>query len=241
MQIQISEDITSEQDITIIKLLEVCYPFEIDVKEIRRKFGICEDGAERIYCNDLSNEKPVVKEALRSIEETYEKLLENKKLHVELTSLCNKYNLDERWYQTVAEIVLFSSVNNLYGGIYCWVAKNDSKNNLIGGPSIIISVHSDVSRDRLIKWVRENWETYRQEAQSQKIISKTEGVPFNKFIYIDQEIVRLHEREGLNPTQISTKLSEKYQDDISLSDVLSNSQMIAQRLRRYKKLFNLKK
>ena len=90
MHIQISEDITSEQDITIIKLLEVCYPFEIDIKKIRKKFNICIDGAEKIYCCDLSNEKPIVREALMSIEESYERLLENKKLQNALTNLCKK-------------------------------------------------------------------------------------------------------------------------------------------------------
>ena len=150
-----------------------------------------------------------------------------------------KYNLDGRWYSPIAEIVLFSSVNNLFPDISCWVSKNYDKDKLISSPSITISVHGDISRDRLTKWVSENWETFRQEAQSQQVIKKISGIPSVDFIDIDQQIILLHEREGLNPTQISNKLSEKYQENIKLSDALSNSQMVAQRLRRYKKLFNL--
>lgn len=239
MQIQISEDITNEQDITIIKLLEVCYPFEIDIKKIRNKFEICIEGAEKIYCNDLSSEKPVVKEALRSIQESYEKLLENKKLQGEITNLCKKYNLDDRWYSSIAEIVLFSSVNNLTDDINCWVSKNHNKNSLIGRPSITISVGGDVSRDRLIKWVRENWETYRQEAQSGSVIKKNIGIPFADFLKFDQEIIRMHERENMNPHQISLILEKRFRDSQSSWERKVNEKLIEQRLKRYKKLFNL--
>lgn len=238
MHIHIEGDFLSEKDLVVIKLLEVSLPFENAVKKIRKKFQI-NKGASGLYSEDLSKYKPVVRNAFIEIRESYENKLKNQKLQKEIEQLCKDFNLDDRWYQAIAEIVIFSSVTNLNNGIYCWVSKNENKSSLIGNTSILIEVMENVSKERLIQWVKNNWEKYRQEAQSNSVLKKQKGIPQIDFIEFDQEIIKMHERQKLNPHQISSIMEERYKDSESSWKRNINEKLIEQRLKRYKKLFNL--
>jgi len=239
IQIHISEDIVNENDITIIKLLEVSLLFEKEVEKIRNKFNINE-GSFHLYSENLNKYKKPIKEAFKSIKDDYKEKLKDKKLQEEVTSLCQKFNLDERWYSAIAEIVLFSSVTNLNDEIYCWVSKNYDKHILISSPSIMISIPSDTSKEKIIQWIRNNWGKYRQEAQLNSVLKKQKGIPLFDFIEFDQEIIKMHERQNMNPHQISLVMEKKYENSKSKWEQKVNEKMIEQRLKRYKKLFNLK-
>ena len=239
IHIHISEDVVNENDITIIKLLEVSLSFEEEVSRIRKKFKINEN-AFGLNHEPIGTWREPYKETGFFLRDKQLIQLQNKKLQEEITSLCQKFNLDERWYSAIAEIVLFSSVTNLNDEIYCWVSKNYDKHILISSPSIMISIPSDTSKEKIIQWIRNNWEKYRQEAQLNSVLKKQKGIPLFDFIEFDQEIIKMHERQNMNPHQISLVMEKKYENSKSKWEQKVNEKMIEQRLKRYKKLFNLK-
>ena len=239
MHIHIDKGVANDKDRTIIKLLEVCPTFIKEVDRIRKKFKV----DNYTYFNTrkfLNSYKGKFATLALCTQEKQDKLLSNNQFHNDVSKLCKRFNLDSRWNLPMSYIILFSYVVDLPSGILCRVEKNISENDIIGIPSILIRVTSDISKERMINWVRGNWDKLRRDSDTKEVIKKQKGVPIIDYLKFDRDLIRLHEGKHMSAHQISLHLMEKYEKDKTHWDLAINEQLIEQRIKRYRKLFGIK-
>lgn len=239
MQIHIDKSVVNDKDRTIIKLIEVCPTFVKEIGKIRKKFKI-----ENYTYSDtrkfFSSHKGKYSIIALCDQDKKDKLLGSNQFHNEVSRLCKRFNLDSRWNLPMSYIILFSYVVAFPSGILCRVEENISENDVVGIPSILIRVTSDISKDRFITWVRENWDNLRKSSEIKEVIKKQKGVPAIDYLQFDRDLISLREGKHLSVHQISLFLMEKYKEDKPYYNLALNEQLIEQRIKRYRKLFGLK-
>lgn len=239
MHIHIDKSVVNDKDRTTIKLLEVCPTFIKEIAKIRKSFKI-ENYSYKDTQKFANAHKGKFPKVYLCIQDNQEKLLESKKFQNDVNKLCKQFNLDNRWNIPMSHIILFSCVTVFPTGIYCWIDKDIDKDSILGYPSILIKVTSDVSKEGLVNWVRNNWDKYKNGSEAKGVIKRQKGVPEVDYLKFDRDLISLREGKHLSVHQISLFLMEKYKEDKPYYNLALNEQLIEQRIKRYRKLFGLK-
>lgn len=259
MKIKIDELIDDKTDRRQIGLLENTQSFEKDVKDIRTKFGIPQDGFKNKEGYDFDGNYLVVRgegklelnrTALKQGNDEYFKmldefiddpasLLKNGKYFRKLVlKICNrsKYKLGMRWYHAVCYIVLFSYVEWLPPAIQAEAHMSQNKPSAWITDSIVIHVNKPVSKRGVRNWIDENWDDYRKQLLELNV-QKQADLPRDIYAEVDRLIVYLRDKEGSSFHEICEALTKRYEnldDNHPLLILARSEEAVYRRYKRFK-------